>query len=148
MKIILIIKNISWAKKIVIVKELINELTSYDINRKLEALSFLNRLYDLNQDEFLLKKICEKFRDESLKNYKIYIASFRRGFRKIGEESLLRELETNNNFNAGEEICKVLSYRLLKNLEIYLDKENRMNTQNLPGKFWQNYLKNFSYYWK
>ena len=71
MKIILIIKNISWAKKIVIVKELINELTSYDINRKLEALSALNRLYDLNQDEFLLKKICEKFRDESLKNYKI-----------------------------------------------------------------------------
>ena len=71
MKIILIIKNISWAKKIIIVKELINELTSYDINRKLEALSSLNRLYDLNQDEFLLKKICEKFRDESLKNYKI-----------------------------------------------------------------------------
>ena len=71
MKIILIIKNISWAKKIVIVKELINELTSYDINRKLEALSALNRIYDLNQDEFLLKKICEKFRDESLKNYKI-----------------------------------------------------------------------------
>ena len=50
---------------------MINELTSYDINRKLEALSALNRLYDLNQDEFLLKKICEKFRDESLKNYKI-----------------------------------------------------------------------------
>ena len=71
MKIILIIKNISWAKKIVIVKELINELTSYDINRKLEALSALNGIYDLNQDEFLLKKICEKFRDESLKNYKI-----------------------------------------------------------------------------
>ena len=71
MKIILIIKNISWAKKIVIVKELINELTSYNINRKLEALSALNRIYDLNQDEFLLKKIWEKFKDESLKNYKI-----------------------------------------------------------------------------
>ena len=50
---------------------MINELTSYDINRKLEALSALNRIYDLNQDEFLLKKIWEKFRDESLKNYKI-----------------------------------------------------------------------------
>ena len=71
MKIILIIKKISWAKKIIIVKELINELTSYDINRKLEALSALYRIYDLNQDEFLLKKIWEKFRDESLKNYKI-----------------------------------------------------------------------------
>ncbi len=59
MKIILIIKNISWAKKIVIVKELINELTSHDINRQLEALSALNRIYDLNQDDFLLKKICE-----------------------------------------------------------------------------------------
>ena len=35
---------------------MINELTSYDINRKLEALSTLNRIYDLNQDEFLLKK--------------------------------------------------------------------------------------------
>ena len=33
---------------------MINELTSYDINRKLEALSALNRIYDLNQDEFLL----------------------------------------------------------------------------------------------
>ena len=50
---------------------MINELTSYDINRKLEVLSALNRIYDLNQDEFLLKKIWEKFRDESLKNYKI-----------------------------------------------------------------------------
>ena len=120
---------------------MINELTSYDINRKLEALSALNRIYDLNQDEFLLKKICEKFRDESLKNYKIYIAYIIRVCGKIGEESLLRELETNNNFNTREEICKVLSYRLLKNLEIYLDKEHRINTQNLPGKFCQNYWK-------
>ncbi len=131
-------------QKIVIVRALINELTSYDINRKLEALSALNRLYDLNQDEFLLKKICEKFRDESLKNYKIYIASVIRGCGKIGEEILLRELETNNNFNTREEICKVLGYRLLENpnyLEIYLDRESRMNTQNLPGKFCQYYGK-------
>ena len=123
---------------------MINELTSYDINRKLEALSALNRLYDLNQDEFLLKKICEKFRDESLKNYKIYIASVIRGCGKIGEEILLRELETNNNFNTREEICKVLGYRLLEKpnyLEIYLDRESRMNTQNLPGKFCQYYGK-------
>jgi len=131
-------------QKIIIVRALINELTCFDINRKLEALSALNRLFDLIQDEFLLRKICDKFKEESFRNYKIFIASVIRGSGKIGEDILLKELEVNTNFNTREEICKVLGYRLLKNpnyLNIYLDREIRMNSQNLPGKFCQYYGK-------
>lgn len=127
-----------------IAKALINELNTNDINRRIEALSALNRLYDiLYCEKDLLEEISMKLDDEKYKNYQLYLASILRCSGIIGLHYLIENLEKSDNTKTREIICKVLGYRRLKNpdyLEIILDNNDMQSNSFIPiGKFWKYY---------
>jgi len=137
--------NTPHIQKIIIVRALINELNNnnININRKLEALSALNRMYDLI-DENLLYKISEKFNEENFRNYFLYIASIIRSANNetdVSENILLYHLENNNDINVKLAISRVLGCKVRRNknyLKMFLDNNNvSENKKNLPGKFFR-----------
>jgi len=127
-----------------VAKALINELNTNDINRRIEALSALNRLYDiLYSEKDLLEEISVKLNDEKYKNYQLYLASILRCSGIIGLHYLIENLENSDNAKTREIICKVLGYRRLKRpnyLEIILDNNDIQSNSFIPiGKYWKYY---------
>lgn len=81
-------------QRICIAKALISELNTNDINRRIEALSALNRLYDvLYCEKDLLEEISMKLDDEKYKNYQLFLASILRCSGIIGLHYLIENLE-------------------------------------------------------
>ena len=131
-------------QRLCIAKSLINELKSNDINRRIEALSALNRFYDiLYPEKDLIEEISSKLDDEKYKNYQLYLASILRFSGIYGFHFLIDILEKSDNTKTREIICKVLGYRLLKKpnyLEIILDNNDVQSNSFIPiGKMWKYY---------
>lgn len=127
-------------QKLIIAKALVKELKANEFSKRIEALSALNRLYDIIDSEFeLLKEIADKLDNEKFKNYKLYLASVLRCSGINGLHLLIEKLETCDNPKTREIICTVLGYKLLKKppyIEIVLDN-NDLKSNNIIeiGKF-------------
>ena len=124
-------------QRIIIVNAIFNELYSSDYKKRNIALSAINRLNYLLNDEETLQKILELFNEPKIDNQ--FIASILRN--KYAEKLLLNELKTNQNEEIKSAICSVLCYRFpkkIKPFKIKLDSGNKdifsMN-QNMPGSF-------------
>ena len=124
-------------QRIIIINAIFNELFSNDFKKRNIALSAINRLNYLLNDEETLQKIVELFNEQKID--KQFIASILRN--KYAEKLLLNELKTNQNEEIKSAICSVLCYRFPKKIipfKIILDSGNKdifsMN-QNLPGSF-------------
>ena len=124
-------------QRIIIVNAIFNELYSNDYKKRNIALSAINRLNYLLNDEETLEKIAELFNEPKIDNQ--FIASILRN--KYAEKILLNELKTNQSEEIKSAICSVLCYRFPKKIipfKIKLDSENKdifsMN-QNMPGSF-------------
>ena len=132
-----------YIKRICIVKSLINELKSNEINRRVEALSALNRFYDILNDKNILEEISIKLDDEKYKNYQLYIASILKCADMHGLHCLIENLEKSDNTKTREIICKVLGYRLLKKpdyLDIFLDNNDVQSNSFIQiGSLWKYY---------
>ena len=130
-------------KRLCIVKSLINELKSNEINRRVEALSALNRFYDILNDKNILEDISIKLDDEKYKNYQLYIASILKCADTHGLHCLIENLEKSDNTKTREIICRVLGYKLLKKpdyLEIILDNNDVQSNSFIPiGRLWKYY---------
>jgi hypothetical protein len=122
---------------------LINELKSNEINRRVEALSALNRFYDIINDKNILEEISIKLDDEKYKNYQLYIASILKCADVHGLHCLIENLEKSDNTKTREIICKVLGYKLKNNqeyLEIILDNNDVQSNNFIQiGKLWKYY---------
>jgi hypothetical protein len=132
-----------YIQRLCLAKSLINELKSNDISRRIEALSALNRLYDIINNENILEEISNKFDDDKFKNYHLFLASILRCAGIYGLHYLIENLEKSDNIKTREIICKVLGYRLLKKpnyLEIILDNNDvKSNSFIQIGKLWKYY---------
>ena len=124
-------------QRIIIVNAIFNELYSNDYKKRNIALSAINRLNYLLNDEETLEKIAELFNEPKIDNQ--FIASILRN--KYAEKILLNELKINPNEEIKSAICSVLCYRFPKKIipfKIKLDSDNKdifsMN-QNMPGTF-------------
>ena len=124
-------------QRIIIVNAIFNELYSSDYKKRNIALSAINRLNYLLNDEETLQKLAELFNEPKIDNQ--FIASILRN--KYAEKLLLNELKTNQNEEIKSAICSVLCYRFpkkIKPFKIKLDSANKdilsMN-QNMPGSF-------------
>ena len=124
-------------QRIIIINAIFNELYSNDYKKRNIALSAINRLNYLLNDEETLQKIVELFNEPKID--KKFIASILRN--KSAEKLLLNELKTNQNEEIKSAICSVLCYRFPKKIipfKIKLDSSNvdifSMN-QNMPGSF-------------
>ena len=131
-------------QRIIIINAIFNELYSNDYKKRNIALSAINRLnYLLNEDE-TLQKIAELFYEPKIDIQ--FVASILRN--KFGEKYLLNELRTNKNENIRSAICSVLCYRFPKKIipfKIKLDNgyNNDISNMNLnmPGSFYTYYGK-------
>ena len=132
-----------YIQRVCLAKSLINELKSNDISRRIEALSALNRFYDILNNNNLLEEISNKFEDEKYKNYHLFLASILRCAGINGLHFLIENLEKIDNAKSREIICKVLGYRLLKKpnyLEIILDNNDVQSNSFIQiGKLWKYY---------
>ena len=124
-------------QRIIIINAIFNELYSSDYKKRNIALSAINRLNYLLNDEETLQKIVELFNEPKIDNK--FIASILRN--KSAEKLLLNELKTNQNEDIRRAICSVLCYRFPKKIipfNIKLDSNDKdifsMN-QNMPGSF-------------
>ena len=133
-----------FIQRLCIIKSLINEIKTNDINRRIEAFSALNRFYDiLNNDKSYLEELSKKLSDEKYKNYMIYIASILRCAGDNGLFYLIDNLEKSENAKIREIICKVLGFKLKNNLdylEIILDNNDLQSNNFIQiGKLWKYY---------
>ena len=126
-------------QRIIIINAIFNELYSNDYKKRNIALSAINRLNYLLNEEEILQKIEELFNEPKIDSQ--FIASILRN--KYGEKFLLNELKKNKNENIRSAICSVLCYRFPKKiipLKIKLDNgyNNDISTMNLnmPGSFY------------
>ena len=124
-------------QRIIIINAIFNELYSNDYKKRNIALSAINRLNYLLNDDETLQKIVELFNEPKIDNK--FIASILRN--KYAEKLLLNELKTNQNEEIKSAICSVLCYRFPKKIipfKIRLESGDRdlfsMN-QNMPGSF-------------
>ena len=124
-------------QRIIIINAIFNELYSNDYKKRNIALSAINRLNYLLNDEETLQKIVELFNEPKIDDK--FIASILRN--KYAEKLLLNELKTNQNEEIKSAICSVLCYRFPKKIipfKIRLESGDRdlfsMN-QNMPGSF-------------
>jgi hypothetical protein len=69
-------------QKMVLVRGLLCELSTHNLNRIQESLSALNRMYDLVNDEQILLQLSKFLYQPNFKNYKRYIASILRNRKK------------------------------------------------------------------
>ena len=87
-----------FIQRVCLIKSLINEIKSNDIHRRLQALSALNRFYDiLDKNDFFLQDLSNIFSDDKYKNYFIYLASILRCSGKNGIYYLIENLEKSEN---------------------------------------------------
>ena len=133
-----------FIQRLCIIKTLINEIKTNDIKRRIEALSALNRFYDiLDSDNSYLEELSNKLSDEKFKNYLPYIASILRCAGKKGLFYLIDNLEKSENSKKREIICKILGYQLKSNpdyLEIILDNNDIQSNNYIQiGKLWKYY---------
>ena len=133
-----------FIQRLSIVKSLIKDIKSNDINRRLEAFSALNRFHDiLNNAKEDLEELSNKLSDEKYKNYQIYIASILRYAGDNGLFYLIDTLEKSENAKKREIICKILGYKLNNNpdyIEIILDNNDIQSNNFIQiGKFWKYY---------
>ena len=133
-----------FIQRLCIIKTLINEIKTNDIKRRIEALSALNRFYDiLDSDNSYLEELSNKLSDEKFKNYLPYIASILRFAGKKGLFYLIDNLEKSENSKKREIICKILGYQLKPNpnyLEIILDNNDIQSNNYIQiGKLWKYY---------
>ena len=126
-------------QRIIIINAIFNELYSNDYKKRNIALSAINRLNYLLNEEEILQKIEDLFSESKIDNQ--FVASILRN--KYGEKFLLNELKKNKNENIRSAICSVLCYRFPKKiipLKIKLDNgdNNDISTMNLniPGSFY------------
>ena len=126
-------------QRIIIINAIFNELYSNDYKKRNIALSAINRLNYLLNEEEILQKIEDLFNEPKIDNQ--FVASILRN--KYGEKFLLNELKINKNENIRSAICSVLCYRFPKKitpLKIKLDSgyNNDISTMNLnmPGNFY------------
>ncbi len=126
-------------QRIIIINAIFNELYSNDYKKRNIALSAINRLNYLLNEQDTLQKIVDLFNEPKIDNQ--FVASILRN--KYGEKFLLNELKTNKNENIRSAICSVLCYRFPKKiipLKIKLDNVNNdisnMNLINIPGSFY------------
>lgn len=127
-------------QKIIIVRALINELNSLNNGRILEALSALNRLYDIVDDKKIINYIGKLFYENKFKNCQMFIASIlRTSGGNYGEAVLLTELDRTLDQTMRELICKILGFRLERipnYLEMRLDRNDTDSiVKNPPGLF-------------
>ena len=132
-----------FIQRVCIIKSLINEIKSNNINRRLEALSALNRFYDiLDKSDSYLQDLSNKFSDDKYKNYYIYIASILKCSGNNGLYYLIDNLEKSENAKKREIICKVLGYQINtpEYLEIILDNNDIKSNNFIEiGKLWKYY---------
>ena len=126
-------------QRIIIINAIFNELYSNDYKKRNVALSAINRLNYLLNEEEILQKIEELFNEPKIDNQ--FVASILRN--KYGEKFLLNELKKNKNEKIRSAICSVLCYRFPKKiipLKIKLDNGYNNNISNmnlnLPGSFY------------
>ncbi len=125
-------------QRIIIINAIFNELYSNDYKKRNIALSAINRLNYLLNEQDTLQKIVELFNEPKIDNQ--FVASILRN--KYGEKFLLNELKTNKNENIRCAICSVLCYRFPKKimpLKIKLDNGyNNISNMvlNIPGSFY------------
>ena len=126
-------------QRIIIINAIFNELYSNDYKKRNIALSAINRLNYLLNEEEILQKIEELFNEPKIDNQ--FVASILRN--KYGEKFLLNELKKNKNEKVRSAICSVLCYRIPKKtipLKIKLDNgyNNNISNMNLnmPGSFY------------
>ena len=133
-----------FIQRLCIIKSLINEIKSNDVNRRIEAFSVLNRFYDiLGNNKIYLEELSNIFFDEKFKNYQTYIASILRCSGDNGIYYLIDNLEKSENAKKREIICKVLGYKLKNNqeyIEIILDNNDVQSNNFIQiGKLWKYY---------
>ena len=132
-----------FIQRVCLIKSLINEIKSNDINRRLQALSALNRFYDiLDKNDFFLQDLSNIFSDDKYKNYFIYLASILRCSGKNGIYYLIENLEKSENSKKREIICKTLGYQINnpEYLEIILDNNDIKSNNFIEiGKLWKYY---------
>ena len=133
-----------FIQRFCIIKTLINAIKTNDIKKRIEALSALNRFYDiLDSDNSYLEELSNKLSDEKFKNYLPYIASILRCAGKKGLFYLIDNLEKSENSKKREIICKILGYQLKSNpdyLEIILDNNDIQSNNYIQiGKLWKYY---------
>ena len=126
-------------QRIIVINAIFNELYSNDYKKRNIALSAINRLNYLLNEEDTLQKIADLFNEPKID--KQFVASILRN--KYGEKYLLNELRTNKNENIRSAICSVLCYRFPKKIipfKIKLDNgyNNDISSMNLniPGSFY------------
>jgi len=133
-----------FIQRLCIIKSLMNEIKANDINRRIEALSALNRFYDvLNNDKINLEELSNKLSDEKYKNYQIYIASILKCAGNNGIYYLIDNLEKSENSKKREIICKILGYKLNNNpdyIDIILDNNDVQSNNFIQiGQLWKYY---------
>ena len=126
-------------QRIIIINAIFNELYSNDYKKRNIALSAINRLNYLLNEQETLQKIVDLFNEPKIDNQ--FVASILRN--KYGEKFLLNELKTNKNEKIRSAICSVLCYRFPKKimpLKIKLDNgyKNAISNMiiNIPGNFY------------
>ena len=128
-------------QRIILISAIFNELYSNDYKSRNIALSAINRLNILLNDEDSLQKLNDLFNEPKINCQ--FIASILRN--KEGEKYLLYQLKNNKNPNIRAAICSVLCYRLPKKyipIKIKLDTNETSNINlNIPGKFYTYYGK-------
>ena len=124
-------------QRIILINAIFNELYSNDYKRRNKALSAINRLNYLLNDEETLQKIVELFNEPKIETQ--FISSILRN--KYSEKLLLNELKTNLSADIKSSICSVLCYRFPKKIipfKIKLDsgeKHKYSMNENMPGSF-------------
>ena len=124
-------------QRIILINAIFNELYSNDYKRRNKALSAINRLNYLLNDEETLEKIVELFNEPKIETQ--FISSILRN--KYSEKLLLNELKTNLSADIKSSICSVLCYRFPKKIipfKIKLDsgdKHKYSMNENMPGSF-------------
>ena len=133
-----------YIQRLCIIKSLMNEIKSNDINRRIEAFSALNQFYDiLNDSDIYLKELSNKLSDDKYKNYQIYITSILRCAGNNGIYYLIDNLEKSEIPKKREIICKMLGNKIKNNkeyLEIILDNNDIQSNNFIEiGKLWKYY---------
>ena len=133
-----------FIQRLCLIKSLMNEIKTNDINRRIEAFSALNRFYDvLNNDKINLEELSNKLSDEKYKNYQIYIASILKCAGNNGLYYLIDNLEKSENSKKREIICKILGYKLNNNpdyIDIILDNNDIQSNNFIQiGQLWKYY---------